>query len=564
MKAVQGLHHLTVMASDPQRNVDFYTDLLGQRLVKVTVNFDDPGTYHLYYGDETGAPGTIMTFFPWPDAARGERGNGEIVACAYAIAPASLGYWRERLGAHGVPFQEGQRFGSPVLSFGDPDSLIIELVAEEGADVPRFWPRSPVPREHALRGFHSVTGWVESAAPTRQLLAGHLGFEELGQEETFEGPRIRFRGDSDGVGLYVDLVERPGQPAGRFGAGSVHHVALRTRDDSEQAEYLDSLGAQGYGVTPVQDRQYFHSIYFRDPSGILFEIATDAPGFPADEKVDELGQRLKLPAWYEPKRAAIEARLRPIVNHEYDVTIGGQGGEAQKRGAASQVQAQTPAQAPALGVQGPHQGQPVYAAGRAPGEARVAAVLIHGRGGSAPDILGLADSFNLSAFAYLAPQAAGHTWYPQSFLRPIEQNEPGLSSGLQLIDDLLTQLEEQGIPPERVVLGGFSQGACLALEYAARHARRYGAVFAFSGGLIGPDGTPRDYAGSLEGTPVFLGCSDVDGHIPLARVEESAEVLSRLGARVDKRIYPGMDHTINADEIAAVQALMQRLAGESV
>ncbi|SEI89822.1 glyoxalase family protein [Deinococcus reticulitermitis] len=557
MKAVQGLHHLTVMASDPQRNVDFYTDLLGQRMVKVTVNFDDPGTYHLYYGDETGAPGTIMTFFPWPGAARGERGNGEIVACAYAVRPPSLGYWKERLRANGTPFQEGRRFGSPTLSFEDPDGLIIELIAEEGADVPRFWPRSPVPREHALRGFHSVTGWVESAESPRRLLVEHLGFQKVGQEETPDGLRLRFRGDSDGVGLYVDLVERPGQPAGQFSAGSVHHVALRTRDDSEQAEYLEYLSAQGYGVTPVQDRQYFHSIYFRDPSGILFEIATDAPGFPADEEMDELGKHLKLPAWYEPKRAAIEARLRPIVNREYGVTIGG-GGSGAGPGSTAQAQARP------LRVSGPHQGQPVYAAGRPPSEARVAAVLIHGRGGSAQDILGLGQQFNLSAFTYVAPQAAGQTWYPQSFLRPLEQNEPGLSSGLQQIDDLLNELEAQGIPREHVVLGGFSQGACLALEYVARHARRYGAVFGFSGGLIGPDGTPRDYAGSLEGTPVFLGCSDQDAHIPLARVEESAEVLARLGAQVDKRIYPGMGHTINADEIAAVQALMQALAGQSV
>lgn len=556
MKAVQGLHHLTVMASDPQKNVDFYTQVLAQRMVKVTVNFDDPGTYHLYYGDETGAPGTIMTFFPWPNAAQGQRGTGEIAACAYSIVPDSLSYWRNRLTEFGIPFTETQRFGSPALIFADPDGLTIELIAEESAPVPRFWPRSPVPEEYAPRGFHSVTGWVNDTETTARLLTGHLGFTQVGQEETPEGTRTRFKGDSDGVGLYVDLVERPGLPAGHFGAGSVHHVALRTRDDSEQAEYLAYLTQQGYGVTPVQDRQYFHSIYFRDPGGILFEIATDSPGFPADESVDELGKHLKLPAWYENKRLAIEARVKPIVNHEYGVTIGGST-------SATPGTPSTP-HGDELRFNGPHQGQPVMVTGRSLDEARVAVILVHGRGGSAEDILGLSEQFNLSAFAYVAPQAVNNTWYPQSFLAPIDANEPGLSSGLQLIDDIVQTLGQQGIPPENMILGGFSQGACLTLEYVARHAKRYGSVFAYSGGLIGPDGTPRDYPGTLDGTPIFLGCSDRDSHIPLKRVEESAEILTRLGGTVDKRIYPGIGHEINSDEIRAVQQMMQTLSAQSV
>lgn len=556
MKAVQGLHHLTVMAKDPQKNVDFYTEVLAQRLVKVTVNFDDPGTYHLYYGDETGTPGTIMTFFPWPNAAPGQPGNGEIVACAYSIGPDSLGDWKARLQEFTIPFTETTRFGSPTLVFADPDGLTLELIAENGSPVPRFWPRNPVPAEHALRGFHSVTGWVNDTATTARLLTEHLGFTQVAQEVTPEGPRTRFKGDSDGVGLYVDLIERPGLPAGRFGAGSVHHVALRTRDDSEQVEYLEYLSQQGYGVTPVQDRQYFHSIYFRDPGGILFEIATDAPGFPADESIDELGKHLKLPSWYENKRAAIEARVKPIVNHEYGVTIGGNASPPPTTPAV-------PA-ADGLRIDGPHQGQPVLTTGRALNDARVAVILIHGRGGTAEDILGLSQQFNLSAFAYLAPQATNHTWYPQSFLAPIEQNEPGLSSGLQMIDDIVQTLGQQGIPPENIILGGFSQGACLTLEYVARHARRYGGVFAYSGGLIGPDGTPRASRGNLNGTPVFLGCSDHDPHIPLKRVEESADLLSKLGGNVDKRIYPSLGHDINTDEISAVQQLMQEVAARSV
>lgn len=204
----------------------------------------------------------------------------------------------------------------------------------------------------------------------------------------------------------------------------------------------------------------------------------------------------------------------------------------------------------------PHAHQPVLSVGPPPADARLGAILIHGRGASADDILGLAHELALPGIAYLAPQAAGHTWYPYSFLSRIDQNEPGLSSALLVIDGLVQQLGQQGLPPERVVLMGFSQGACLTLEFAAQYARRYAAIAAFSGGLIGPPGTPRDYPGAFDGTPAFFGCSDVDPHIPVARVRESSEVYRRLGAAVDERIYPGMGHTINQDEIDAVRTLL--------
>ena len=210
-----------------------------------------------------------------------------------------------------------------------------------------------------------------------------------------------------------------------------------------------------------------------------------------------------------------------------------------------------------------HQGQPILNAGIPVAQAQRAMILVHGRGGSAADILSLANSFQMSSFAYLAPQAATGSWYPHSFLMPLERNEPSLSSALSALEDLLKDLERQGIEPEKVILGGFSQGACLALEYVARHTHRYGGVFAFSGGLIGPEGTPRNYPGSLEGTPIFLGCSDTDAHIPLERVEESARVLSVLGARVEKRIYPSMGHTLNSDEIEAVREFMSNLERQS-
>jgi len=204
----------------------------------------------------------------------------------------------------------------------------------------------------------------------------------------------------------------------------------------------------------------------------------------------------------------------------------------------------------------PHAGQPVLAAGADLADARLVAILLHGRGASAADILGLASDLALTDVAYLAPQAAGNTWYPYSFLTPMEKNEPGLSSGLGVIGALIAQLEPRGIAPDRVALMGFSQGACLALEYAARHARRYACVAAFSGGLIGPPGTPRAYPGSFDATPIFLGCSDIDPHIPLERVKESAAVCRTMGAAVDERIYPGMGHAVNMDEMAAVRAML--------
>ena len=206
----------------------------------------------------------------------------------------------------------------------------------------------------------------------------------------------------------------------------------------------------------------------------------------------------------------------------------------------------------------PHGNQPILRRGAAPGDARIAIILVHGRGDSAAGILGLAAEFSLDDVAWIAPQASGHTWYPYSFLAPMEQNEPGLSSALRVLGDLVDTLNADGMPTERIVLMGFSQGACLAQEFAARHARRYHAVVGLSGGLIGPPGTPRNYEGAFDGTPVFLGCSDVDPHIPEARVRESAEVFGRMGADVDARIYPGMGHTVNADEISAVTTLLRQ------
>ena len=305
---IQGFHHITAFASDPQRNVAFYTQLLGQRLVKQTVNFDDPGTYHLYYGDYAGQPGTILTFFPWPNARYGVRGTGETSAVAYAIPATAVDFWRARLTAHNIPFGDEQRFGQPVLLLRDPDGMMLELVGQEEptAEIAP-WPASDIPASMALRGFHSVTLWVQSLAGTADLLTQSMGYTAVGEENG----RHRYRAAGP-IAQVVDVIVRPNLSRGQMGAGSIHHIAFRTADDAQQHAWQTTLSAHGYAVTPVRDRQYFRSIYFREPSGVLLEIATDPPGFTADESLETLGQTLQLPPWLEPSREQIAPLLPPL------------------------------------------------------------------------------------------------------------------------------------------------------------------------------------------------------------------------------------------------------------
>jgi glyoxalase family protein len=303
---VQGLHHITAMASDPLQNLTFYRDLLGQRFIKKTVNFDDPSTYHLYYADYRGTPGTVLTFFPWPHLKKGTRGTGEAGAFAYSIASTSLDYWRQRLAEHQIGVTESERFGEVVLAFTDPDGLGVELIASEWALEVDIWHDSPVPAAHQLRGFHSVTMNVSQADASVALLSEHLGLSAAAQAEEATGTRSRWQLTS---GQVIDVLEQPRVLPAHLGSGSIHHVAFRNQDDNEQAAYLRYLRGQGVNITPVQDRHYFHSIYFREPAGVLFELATDAPGFDIDEPLEQLGERLQLPAWYEPHRAQIEAHL---------------------------------------------------------------------------------------------------------------------------------------------------------------------------------------------------------------------------------------------------------------
>lgn len=304
MKTIPGIHHVTAFAGDPQRNMDFYTRALGLRLLKLTVNFDDPGLYHLYYGDGAGAPGTVMTFFPIPGAKRGPIGNGQVTVTSFLVPPGAIAYWERRLAEFNAKTARLEpRFGENVLSFADPDGLRLELIESEPPTGAAGWGEGGVPADAAIRGFHSVTLGEDDAARTAPVL-DVLGFTRAAEA----GQRTRYV-MGDGLARFVDVLHRPGAPVGRAGAGTVHHVAWRARDAAEQLAWQRAVSEAGLGVTDVRDRQYFRSIYFREPGGVLFEIATDAPGFFTDEDERTLGTALKLPPWLEPQRARIAQAL---------------------------------------------------------------------------------------------------------------------------------------------------------------------------------------------------------------------------------------------------------------
>ncbi|HWQ54965.1 MAG TPA: ring-cleaving dioxygenase [Bryobacteraceae bacterium] len=305
-REIRGIHHITAIAGDPQPNLDFYAGLLGLRLVKLTINYDDPGTYHFYYGDGIGSPGTLLTFFPWPGAPRGRHGNSQATGTAFAIPSGAMQYWTERLARNGValdgPFE---RFEEQVLSFPDPDGLGIELVEGAAVNAERAYTGGPVPVEYAIHGFHSATLSEEGHGQTAALLTETMGFRLLKQD----GSRFRYAVAGGEPGALVDVCCLPEEPQGRMGVGTVHHIAWRTPDDAQQREWLGEITRLGYNVTPVIDRKYFKSIYYREPGGVLFEIATDGPGMSVDEAVEDLGTKLQLPPRLEPARAQLEAVL---------------------------------------------------------------------------------------------------------------------------------------------------------------------------------------------------------------------------------------------------------------
>lgn len=306
---ISGLHHITAIAGNAQRNFDFYTKVLGLRLVKKTVNFDDPGTYHLYYGNEQGAAGTILTFFPWENIGQGEAGNGQATEIGYAVPQGSLEFWTQHFKQHNVSFGEAsERFGEHYLPFKDPDGLNISLIIPKTVDNRPTWHTPEVTSENATKGFHSVTLSLDKIDDTARVLTDIFGYSLQSQE----GNRYRFATDMVDNANIVDLLELPGASKGRNAAGTNHHVAFRVPNEEVQMAFHDEIRSKNLNITPKIDRDYFYSLYFREPGGVLFEIATDNPGFTVDEPLNELGTHLKLPKQHERLRNQLEEFLPKI------------------------------------------------------------------------------------------------------------------------------------------------------------------------------------------------------------------------------------------------------------
>ncbi len=526
---IRGLHHVTSIAGDPQSNIDFYLGTLGLRLVKRTVNFDDPASYHLYYGDGVGSPGTILTFFAWPSARRGRQGVGQSVSVALAIPSASLGYWLQRLVERGIPHTGPEkRFDEQVLSLKDPDGLSIELVTQMNPPPVTTWDQSEVPPEHAIRGIHSSTLWVETLEPSAELLTQTLGFQLLGEEDG----RVRYSTGSDGPGHLLDIRSASGFWSGMVSAGTIHHLAWRTANDATQIDWRERLDAIGLEVTLVLDRQYFHSIYFREPGDVLFEIATDPPGFTIDESVGELGSGLKLPPWLESRRTEIERGL-PAVRLEGNTNSPNDLLDAELAFVHRFIPASDVSHATTL-------------------------LLLHGTGGDETDLLEVGQSL-LPEANLLSPRG-----------RVLEHGMPRffrrLAEGLFDREDLIAQthalagfVEESsqryGFELNGVVAVGYSNGANIAASLLLLHPGILASAVLFRPMVpLEPDLVP-----DLSDIGIFIGAAHRDELIPTQQTERLVALLEGFGANVEIAWQPG-GHALATNDLNAARVW---LAGQS-
>lgn len=548
MAGILGIHHVTAIASDPQRNLDFYAGVLGLRLVKRTVNFDDPQTYHFYYGDEVGTPGGILTFFPWPGARRGRQGVGQVAVTSFAVPPSALGFWIERLVRHGVQYEGPVRRwgedaeGEQVLSFRDHDGLLLEIVAHATAETRPGWGGAPgIPMEYSLRGFHRVELWVAEREPTERVLEGVLGFRLVAEA----GNTRRYAAGDGGAGNFVDLRTVGDFGHGLGGAGTVHHVAWSVPDDEAQLDLRGRVQQAGLHPTPVIDRQYFHSVYFREPGGILYELATVPPGFTVDEPVERLGERLMLPPRYEPHRAEIEAilpRLHLPVTPAGSAAFGAASGPEEVSGEA-------------LGFV--HRYLPPTAGGELAGGTTL--LLLHGTGGDEEDLIPLGQMLFPGA-GLLSPRG-----------QVLEQGAPRffrrLAEGVFDLEDLARRTEELAefveaatrtyeLEPAGIVAVGFSNGANIAASLLLqRPGLLRGAVLLSPMLPYQPERVP-----DLTGTAVFIGAGQSDPIVPVAQVERLAAVLEGAGATV-KLHWEAGGHTVARGAVAAAQEWLRRQLG---
>ena len=489
LETIHGIHHITAICSSPTVNLTFYENVLGLRLVKQTVNFDDPFTYHLYYGDNDGRPGTILTFFPWDDMVQGKDGEGMVTATAFAIPANSVSYWAARLERHGVAVSQERRFGEEVLSFTDPHGLHLELIATENSFQPLEKISLDKEAQHRIRGFHSATALVRSADKTEELLTKIMGLVRQAQEDN----RIRFAMENDeAVGRYYDLLVEPDAPTGRQGSGTVHHIAFRTRSDQEQAFWQQTLRAAGYPVTEVRDRNYFKSIYFREPGGVLFEIATNPPGFAIDEQPDELGRSLMLPSQYEHMRGQIEEHLPPLHGPEFIHRF--------------------------VAADGPHQSD-------------ITLVTLHGTGGDENDLIPLARRISEDA-ALLSPRGKINE---QGMYRFFTRLAPGVFDEQDLIrranelaDFLVQAASRYGRSLDQMVALGYSNGANIAAALLFVRPELLNRAILLRPMLP----LPGHQLKRLEGKEILVLRGTQDRVIPTASTDQLIEGLKGAGAEV--------------------------------
>ncbi|HYD00285.1 MAG TPA: VOC family protein [Phycisphaerales bacterium] len=531
--ATSGIHHITALAGDPQLNIDFYRGALGLRLVKRTVNFDDPGSYHFYFGDQTGSPGTGITFFPWPGAPRGVPGSGEVTATAFCVPRGSLDRWADRVRTWGaLNAVRSTRFGEPLLAFEDPDGTALELIETPGAEALAPWTGDGVDSATAIRGFHSATLSLRDPAHTADLLTRHLGMTRAGAD----GNRLRFaatgrtaHGRPAAVGRVIDLLHTPDLAPGRSGTGTVHHIAVRATGDEQQARLQRSLAAGGYGVTPVRERDYFRSVYFRERGGVLFEIATDGPGFTIDEAPEALGGALKLPRVYEPQRAQIEARL-PKVSLDRPVP----------RTSSDPARAYHHVFLPPRG-------------GRSDGRWLL---LLHGTGGDEQDLLPLGEKL-LPGAAMLSPRGDvsenGHFRFFKRFAEGVFDLDDVRRAATKLSAWVEAAAAEYGLDPAQGTAVGFSNGANVA------------AAALLTSGLSVTDAVLIRAMRTIEPLPQAIArgkrllvlSGTADPIVPTANARGLVEQLGAAGAEV-RHVELPVGHNLAPGDLAAAMEFVQR------
>ena len=520
--AILGLHHVTAICGHPRRTREFYERVLGLRLVKRTVNFDDPGTWHLYFGTESGAPGTIVTFFPWMGAPHGRVGAGQCALIAFAVPSESLGWWIERFVhfgiTHGLP---ASRHGEKVLEFRDPDGMLLELVSTAEASERAAWTGGGVPNEVAIRGLHGVTCWVESERDTKLLLTEELGFQSV----STDGNHHRFACGTPRSGSYLDLRVVGGFVRGVEGVGTVHHVAWRVADDAVQRTLQEKISDAGHSITGQLDRRYFRSMYFREPGGVLFELATDQPGFLVDEPRESLGKALSLPAWLEPARPGITRTLAPLDDEEVAV--------------AAIAAADAPTSFVHRFIPSEHEGAGTV-------------LLLHGTGGDENDLLPLGPIL-APGWAMLSPRGPVLENGMPRFFRRISEGVFDHEDLAQRTDELAAFIGESArayrFGGGRVVAAGFSNGANIAASVLLRHPGVLRGAMLFAP-MVPFEARPMP---DLRGTHVFVGAGKRDAVAPPAQAERLITMLRDSGADVTVEWHEG-GHELNAPLAKAAKA----------